>query len=126
MMACVMVGWIIPKKEINDSFSDFKGRKAWLIFTKFITPILIGIVLFTSGLLKIDSTGVSLANWRMLVTVIVLVVTFVALNEIIIYYNKKKNPLAVKETVNYTAPVSDEKVEESVETNTNNTEETKE
>ena len=95
MVACIMVGWFISKREIDEEFSDFKSKKTWIVFTKYITPIFIFVILITSGLLTIDESGVRLSNWRMLVTVIVSLIVFIAANEIIIYNKTKKNLVLV-------------------------------
>ena len=92
MIMCVTVGWFISKKEIDANFHDFKSRNVWLVFTKFITPVLIGIVLITSGLLVISADGVQFNNWRVLVTVLVALILFVAVNEIMLKVNAKRNP----------------------------------
>ena len=91
MAACIMVGWFVSKKEIDENFSDLKTKKVWVVFTKYITPLLIAVVLITSGVLTIDSEGVRLSNWRMLVTVIVAVILFVGINEFVLYKKAKNN-----------------------------------
>ena len=106
MVACILVGWFISKNEIDESFSDLKSKKTWLVFTKYITPLLIFVVLITSGLLTIDESGVRLSNWKMLVTVIVMLVVFITLNEIINYYKAKKNPSLAKGIKNGTVSVN--------------------
>ncbi len=90
IIACGLVGWSISRKEINENFSDFKFRGVWLFFAKYITPILVGLILFF-GIFSFEG-GFHFANdWRMILTAVVMVVVFSSANAIYLFVQKKKN-----------------------------------
>ncbi len=89
IIACVLVGWLINRKEIDEEFSDFKLEKVWLFFAKYVTPILVGVILFF-GIFKFEGGFGFVNDWRMILTAVV-VMLVLSMTNVIILAVKKKN-----------------------------------
>ena len=121
IVACMLVGWSISKKEIDDNFSDFKLKNVWLFFAKYITPLLVGCILFF-GIFSFEG-GFHFANdWRMILTAVVMILLFASTNLIYLRITKSKSAcLSLEElpnqnTINFDIPSADEKVIKSIDT----------
>ena len=89
IIACVIVGWLINKKEIDESFPDFKLRKVWIFFAKYVTPILVGVILFF-GIFSFEG-GFHFANdWRMILSTVVVALIFMSVNFIYLAVKKRQ------------------------------------
>ena len=89
ILACILVGWFISKKEINEAFSDFKYRNVWLFLAKYITPLLVGVILFF-GIFAFDG-GMHFANdWRMILVAVLAAIIFPLVNILYLYFKNKK------------------------------------
>ena len=88
IICCIIVGWLISRKELNEAFNDFKYRNVWLFFTKYITPILVGLILFF-GIFKFNG-GFGFANDWIIVLIACLLATLLPLINCIYLYIKKK------------------------------------
>ena len=90
IIACALVGWSINKQELEADFADFKLRKVWLFFAKYITPVLVGLILFF-GVFSFQD-GFHFANdWRMILTAVITIVLFATGNAIILHIQKKRS-----------------------------------
>lgn len=90
IIACVAVGWFISKREIDEDFLDFKLKGVWLFFAKFVTPILVALILFF-GIFSFDG-GFHFANdWRMILTAVMVMLILALTNLIALQYKKKRN-----------------------------------
>ena len=89
IVCCVIIGWLISRKELYQAFDDFKYTHVWLFFAKYITPILVGLILFF-GVFKFNG-GFGLANdWTVVLTAAIIVVIFPLVNILYLYIKKKK------------------------------------
>ena len=90
IIACVAVGWFISKREIDEDFLDFKLKGVWLFFAKYVTPILVALILFF-GIFSFDG-GFHFANdWRMILTAVMVTLILALTNLIALQYKKKRN-----------------------------------
>ena len=90
VMACVIVGWVLNKQELEQNFTSEKTRKVWLFLVKFITPILVTVI-FVFGMFGQNEEGKwGLANWRVTLTAFVLIATFVITNQVVVTVKQKK------------------------------------
>lgn len=111
IIACVLVGWLINKKEIDEEFSDFKLEKIWLFFAKYITPILVGLILFF-GVFKFEGGFGFVNDWRMILTAVA-VMLVLSMTNVIILAVKKRNTSSMAHLYNggNVEVVSDQSVE---------------
>ena len=90
VMACVIVGWILKKNELDDQFGNGKVKSVWLFLVKYITPILVSFIFIFGMFGKLPNGKWGFVNWKVTLTAFVMLAVAITTNQIIVTVKQKK------------------------------------